>query len=495
MPSAHQDANIREKRRRKTPNKTAATPPALSPAPAPAKTTRLNSAKTITTRPTVKTISKKKKVNKRQGKWRITPANKANDSDSGSNTAKTHATSLAKNTFAKYSTKTHAKILWKAFNNPATTLLNFRAKSSYKICEKRNPLAARKFATKMASSANVEVQCADNATVSVMGLLFDGLGVLTRKRPNTIDLSRQKDLFKSTTSGDIKEGEDVTVVKKQTFCIQDKDRSVGTTIITDDVKDAENEAKSGKEVCESKSSASKANQEDLTIKKKKKKKEKKKLKQNLSRISAFEYYNIANSQKKGVANKKQNTSWQVKGRTDPTITNINDTNEDVKEVKKIDENKRHALKNVLKEIKKKKVEKNKLKKKQQLKDASIQIDVNVPNYDTSKKQNSFMQTKDRPLIVTSKTINEAQNQANEAKEVLEKKSDKVKFNKEVKLNQKEKKKAKRKKQQQQRAAKRELGKKTTKGRLEKDSSVNFYNPDGSKSKMKAIEKSKKMQSG
>ena len=491
MPPGCQDANIRERRRRKTRNKTVATTPTMSAASAPAKTTSMNSPKTINTRPTIKTISKKKKVNKRRGKWRITPANDL-DHDSVVNTAKTLATSLAKNNSAKYSTKTHAKILWKAFNIPSKTPVKFRAKSSFQIREKKNPSAARKLATKITSSANIEVQCADTATVSVMGLLFDGLGVLNRKRQNTRDISKQKDLFHSNTSEE-KDSEEDVPVKKQKICIQDKDRSTGTTNTTDDVKDVEKEANRGKEVCEKRSNAVKANQEDLRLKKKENSKEKKKMQHNLSRISAYEYYQVANIQEKVVPNKKQKTFRQAKGRTGPTTTTINDTNQDGKEVKKVDVKKRHAMTNVLKEKKQQKKEKNRLKKKQQQNYSSIGLEENVPNYGMAKKQKSCMEAKDRPLIATSNTINEVQKEDTKAKEVLEKKGDTVKFNQEVKLNKREKKMAKRKKQQQQRrVAKIKLGK-----QMKKESSVNFYNSDGNKSKMslEVIEKSKKRQIG
>ena len=161
-----------------------------------------------------------------------------------------------------------------------------------------------------------------------------------------------------------------------------------------------------------------------------------------------------------------------------------------------------ALKVLLKEIKLKKKEKNKFKKKQKLNQSNIPPYKNAHEEDGPAKQEEAFTEVEKGAAIVSDTNSEMKKEAKPAYEVSEN-SDAVKPNpEEIKLKKKEKKKERKKKQQQKRrAAKRKLGQQMKKVSLKKEvpakKKERFINPDGSKSKrsLKEVEKVKKRRSG
>ena len=114
------------------------------------KTSGKTSAGTPSTSLAVKTSSKKKKVHKIQGKWLITPVNRA-PLISGENAATTLATILSKKTHAKYSTTTAVKMPSKSRTIPSRSHRISFVNNGAKTFLKRSVF-------KVTSSSNLEVK-------------------------------------------------------------------------------------------------------------------------------------------------------------------------------------------------------------------------------------------------------------------------------------------------------------------------------------------------
>ena len=195
-----------------------------------------------------------------------------------------------------------------------------------------------------------------------------------------------------------------------------------------------------------------------------------------------------------------------KGFSQPQTNWEKDETEILPEMKRkisVGEMESEALKVLLKEIKLKKKEKNKFKKKQKLNQLKITPYKKSHKEDgPAKQEEAFTEFEKGAAIIVSDTNSEMKKEAKPAYEVSEN-GDAVKPNpEEIKLKKKEKKKERKKKQQQKRrAAKRKFGKQMKKTSLKKEAPAKkkerFINPDGSKSKrsLKEVEKVKKRRSG